>query len=130
MSQPSIMGALTSVNYTLCKMRCACLFERRNVSGWLSHVIFSMLLARGLNISLPHLQLFLTRAAYNIECRVCAWMKQLTLFLFSKHCSWTALLHDTAQTEVMQHYIKQASFFTVSYFKLSQICYQDSKTDR
>lgn len=35
-------------------------------------VIFSMLLTEGLNISQPHLLLFLTCAAYEIDSTICA----------------------------------------------------------
>lgn len=66
MSQPTIKEALTSLNYRSSEIKYAGLFERNNVTGWRSHVIFSMLLERGLNISLPHLQLFLTCAAYEM----------------------------------------------------------------
>ena len=83
----SIKEALTSLNYRLCKIKYAGLFGGNNVSGWQSHVIFSMLLARGLHISQPHLQLFLTHAAYEIDSTVCAWMKKLTLFLFVTLCN-------------------------------------------
>ncbi len=66
MSLSSIKEALTSLNYRYCKIKYAGLFGRNNVTGWWSHVIFSMFLERGLNISQPHLQLFLTCA----ECEM------------------------------------------------------------
>lgn len=66
MSQPSIKEALTSLNYRWSKITYAGLFEGNNVSGRQSHVIFSMLPERGLNISRPHLRLFLTSTAYKM----------------------------------------------------------------
>lgn len=66
MSQQSIKEALTALNYAYCKIKYAGLFGRSNVAGWQTHVIFSMFMEKGFNISQPLLQLFLSRAAYQM----------------------------------------------------------------
>lgn len=92
MSQAGIKEALTSLNYTYCKIKYAGLFERNNVTAWQTHVIFSMLLERGPNIfPSPFTAIFNLGCIWN-DCTVCAWMKKLTLFLFVRHCNQLALL--------------------------------------
>lgn len=103
MSQPSIKEALTSLNYRYCKIKYAGLFGGNNVTGWRSPVIFSMLLARGLDISQPHLQLFLTCAAYEMIVQfVHGWKNSLWFYLqhtvagwhwYSADCRSDAILH-------------------------------------
>lgn len=114
MSQPSIKRALTSLNYRWCKIKHAGLFGGSNVIGWQRHVIFSMLLVRGLYTSQPHLELFLTRAACKIDSTARACMKKLTLILFVTPCivlQAGATVDPAQPAEVMQFYRERHRFY-------------------